>query len=132
MRQLAILALASMLLCSCSATKYVPVETVRTEKEEVTRWRTDTVTQGDTRLIYIKGDTVIDRRERWRERVREVRDTVYVERTDSVAVPYPVERQKTSWEEFRLKAFWWLVAAAGALVIWILRRPIMRIILRRH
>ena len=83
MRQLAILALASMLLCSCSATKYVPVETVRTEKEEVTRWRTDTVTQGDTRLIYIKGDTVIDRRERWRERVREVRDTVYVERTDS-------------------------------------------------
>lgn len=132
MRQLAILALASMLLCSCSATKYVPVETVRTEKEEVTRWRTDTVTQGDTRLIYIKGDTVIDRRERWRDRVREVRDTVYVERTDSVAVPYPVERQKTSWEEFRLKAFWWLVAAAGALVIWILRRPIMRIILRRH
>lgn len=132
MRRLAILTLASMLLCGCSATKYVPVETVRTEKEEVTRWRTDTVTQGDTRLIYIKGDTVIDRRERWRERVREVRDTVYVERTDSVAVPYPVERQKTSWEEFRLKAFWWLVAAAGALVIWILRRPIMRIILRRH
>ncbi len=132
MRRLAILTLASMLLCGCSATKYVPVETVRTEKEEVTRWRTDTVTQGDTRLIYIKGDTVIDRRERWRDRVREVRDTVYVERTDSVAVPYPVERQKTSWEEFRLKAFWWLVAAAGALVIWILRRPIMRIILRRH
>ena len=132
MRRLAILTLASMLLCGCSATKYVPGETVRTEKEEVTRWRTDTVTQGDTRLIYIKGDTVIDRRERWRDRVREVRDTVYVERTDSVAVPYPVERQKTSWEEFRLKAFWWLVAAAGALVIWILRRPIMRIILRRH
>ncbi|MCI9284322.1 MAG: hypothetical protein HFJ91_00600 [Muribaculaceae bacterium] len=125
MRQLAILALASMLLCSCSATKYVPVETVRTEKEEVTRWRTDTVTQGDTRLIYIKGDTVIDRRERWRERVREVRDTVYVERTDSIPVPYPVEKELSRWERTKVDWGGWAMGALGVVIVtfvWLRKR----------
>ncbi|WP_289744712.1 hypothetical protein, partial [uncultured Duncaniella sp.] len=83
-----------VLLCSgCTRKVYVPLETVRTEKDVVTRWFTDTVIQNDTRFIFVKGDTVIDWRDRWRERIKEVHDTLYIERTDTVRVPVPVERK---------------------------------------
>ncbi len=126
------LALLAALLCTggCTSTRYVPVETVRTQTEEVTRWRTDTVTQGDTRIIYIKGDTVIDRRDRWRDRITQVHDTLYRERTDSVAVPYPVERELTRWERIRLSSWPWLAAALALCAAWLLRRPILSLIRR--
>ncbi|WP_289744745.1 hypothetical protein, partial [uncultured Duncaniella sp.] len=88
---------AFVLMClvatGCSRKVYVPLETVRTEKDMVTRWLTDTVIQNDTRFIFVKGDTVIDWRDRWRERIKEVHDTLYIERTDTVRVPVPVERK---------------------------------------
>ena len=63
---------ALFLLCSgCSTTKYVPIEKVRTEwKDNIREVHTlDSVI--DTRLVYIKGDTVIDYRDRikWRDRI---------------------------------------------------------------
>lgn len=89
-------------LCGCSTTKYVPVETVRTEyKDRVREVQTvDSVT--DTRFVWVSGDTVVSWRDRvkWRERV--VRDTVSVIRTDTVREPYPVERKLTRWERTKM------------------------------
>ncbi len=126
------LALLAALLCAggCTSTRYVPVETVRTQTEEVTRWRTDTVTQGDTRIIYIKGDTVIDRRDRWRDRITQVHDTLYIERTDSVAVPYPVERELTRWERAKVDWGGWAMAAAAAAIamaLWRIKNKLHKI-----
>lgn len=104
-----------VLLCSgCTRKVYVPLETVRTEKDVVTRWFTDTVIQNDTRFIFVKGDTVIDWRDRWRERIKEVHDTLYIERTDTVRVPYPVERKLKKWEQTKMD---FGGAAIGATVV---------------
>ncbi len=115
----------ALLLFGCTRTVYMPVETVRTEREEVTRRRTDTVMQGDTRLIYIKGDTVVDWRDRWRDRTTLVHDTVCIERTDSVQAPYPVERKLSRWERVKMDfggiAIGGALVALAAVIIWIVK-----------
>lgn len=119
-------ALLAALLCGCTRTVYEPVETVRTEKDVVTRWLTDTVIQSDTRFIFVKGDTVIDWRDRWRERTKEVHDTVYIERTDSVPVPYPVERELSRWERVKVDYGGFALGLAGSVlavaVIWLAKK----------
>ena len=99
------LILLTLLCVSCGSVKYVPVETVRTEIEYQDRLqiRTDSVHVTDSVIIHAKGDTVyVERwRERWRDRL--VVDTAfrYIERVDSVQVPYPVEKSLTRWQSFK-------------------------------
>jgi hypothetical protein len=121
-------------MCSCKSIQYVPVETVKTEYKV----RTDTLTQKDS--IYLRdsiwveksGDTVTTYKtryvyqDRWRDRV--VRDTVI--KTDSIQVPYPVERKLSRWEAFCLDYGKVMVGTTGVLllsiaiiiVIWIRKR----------
>lgn len=119
-------ALLAAVMCGCTRTVYEPVETVRTEKDVVTRWLTDTVIQNDTRFIFVKGDTVIDWRDRWRERTKEVHDTVYIERTDSVPVPYPVERELSRWERVKVDYGGFALGLVGSVlavaVIWLAKK----------
>lgn len=124
------LPLTLFLLCAlcigCTRTVYTPVETVRTEKDVEVRFLTDTVVQNDTRFIYVKGDTVIDWRDRWREHIKEVHDTVYVERTDSVPVPYPVERKLSRWERAKMDYGGFAISAVAVTlciaVAWLAKR----------
>lgn len=121
-------------MCSCKSIQYMPVETVKTEYKV----RTDTLTQKDS--IYLRdsiwveksGDTVTTYKtryvyqDRWRDRV--VRDTVI--KTDSIQVPYPVERKLSRWEAFCLDYGKVMVGTTGVLllsiaiiiVIWIRKR----------
>lgn len=109
---------------SCTRTVYEPVETVRTEYKDrdVERLATDTVR--DTRFVWIKGDTVVDIREKEHIRRVEFHDTCYVERTDSVAVPYPVERKLTRWQQTKMDfggmAIGALVIALCIAVVWLI------------
>ena len=121
---------AFVLMClvatGCTRKVYVPLETVRTEKDMVTRWLTDTVIQNDTRFIFVKGDTVIDWRDRWRERIKEVHDTLYIERTDTVRVPVPVERKLKKWEQIKMDfggaAIGATVVVLCIAVIWLIKK----------
>lgn len=123
---LGLIFLAAWLCTGCTTTKYVPVETVRTEYEDKVRevHTTDSVT--DTRFVYVNGDTVVDWRDRvrWREKI--VHDSIYIERTDSVAVPYPVERELTRWEQTKMDfggmAMGGLLIAVAIAVVWLARR----------
>lgn len=120
------LLVTALCLCSCTSTRYVPVETVRTEyKDRVHEVQTvDSVT--DTRFVYVSGDTVVSWRDRvkWRERV--VRDTVRVIRTDTVREPYPVERELTRWERTKMDlggvAFGGLAVAVCIAVVWLIKK----------
>lgn len=115
-----------MLLCSGCKTRYV--ESVRTEyrDRDVERNVTDTVR--DTRFVLIKGDTVIDWRDRWRTLREYVHDTCYVERRDSV--PYPVERELTRWERTKMDfggmAIGAVAAAVCFAVVWMIKRNLSR------
>ncbi|MDE7116238.1 MAG: hypothetical protein K2O56_07415 [Muribaculaceae bacterium] len=120
------LVLMCLVATGCSRKVYVPLETVRTEKDMVTRWLTDTVIQNDTRFIFVKGDTVIDWRDRWRERIKEVHDTCYIERTDTVRVPVPVERELSRWEQTKMDfggaAIGATVVVLCIAVIWLIKK----------
>lgn len=91
-----------LVMCSCTRTVYEPVESVRTEyrDREVERLVADTV--HDTRLVWIKGDTVIHVREKERIRRVEIRDTCYIERNDTIRIPHPVERPLTRWQQAKM------------------------------
>lgn len=110
---LAILMLA--LLCGCTTTKYVPVESVRTEYRDHDVLRVDSVMLHDSVVIRSAGDTVLMEKWRWRDRVSIVRDTVSVTKTDSIQVPYPVEKPLTRWE--RTKVDWGGWAMLALLVV---------------
>lgn len=89
-------------LCGCKSVKYVPVESVRTEYRDKinTEYIVDSVT--DTRFVFVKGDTVIDYRDRVKWRDREVHDSIYINKTDTIRVPYPVEKKLTKWQQAKM------------------------------
>lgn len=125
-----LLVLLCIISVGCTRRVYVPVETVRTEyKDRVqVETRIDSVFQRDSVSVFISGDTV--RIERWRDRIKyrdlEVHDTLIRVRRDSVAVPYPVERKLTRWEQAKMD-FGGMAMGGSAIalciaVIWLIRK----------
>ena len=98
----ALLAAYLLLFCGCSRTVYMPVETVRTDSIRITQVMRDSIHVTDSVYIAQRADTVF--REHWNTVYREVSrgDTVYIGRTDTVSVPYPVEAGLTAWQKARL------------------------------
>ena len=107
--------LLSLLFSSCRSVQFVPVETVKETIEYRDRILRDSIHVLDSVMMTIKGDTVL--RDRWRivYKDRLVRDTTYVYRTDSVQIPYPVEKTLSRWERFKIGLGGW--ALGGALLL---------------
>lgn len=128
-----LLALCAALLCacgSCTRTVYTPVEstTVRTDTLYRAVVRVDTILQRDSVTVMQRGDTVMVTRFRDRYRVKLHTDTVREVSVDSVrvAVPYPVERELTRWEQVKMDfggmALGGLVIALCAAVAWLIKK----------
>ena len=97
------------LFSSCTTTKYVPVIEHHTDTLIQTKVQKDSVFMHDSVEVRIAGDTVtIDR---WHTKYisKEVHDTIYQSKTDSVPAPYPVEVIKevpaelTTWQRLKMK-----------------------------
>ena len=80
------------MLSSCTTTRVVTVEKVKTDTTYITKHQRDSVWLHDSIQVTEKGDTV--RIEKWHTKYveREVHDTLYQSKTDSIPVPYPVEK----------------------------------------
>ena len=109
------------ILTACKSVQFVPVETVRTDSVYIDRFQRDSIFLQDSVYVnrWTDGDTVYQDKVVWkyvyRDKVKY--DTVSVLRSDSVRVPYPVERRLTKWEQVRLNVGGW---AIGAVIIFIL------------
>lgn len=130
---MALFIVVAMLLCllfsSCTTTKYVTVEKVKTD----TLWQNyvvrDSIHVHDSVSVWQKGDTVtIDR---WHTKyvLNEKHDTTYIAKHDSVPVPYPVEklveRQLTWWQRTQMYAGdVLLLLLIGGVAVFILRKRI--------
>ena len=94
------------LLSSCSTTKVVEVERVKTDTTYITKWQRDSVWLHDSIRVTERGDTISI--EKWHTKYveREVHDTLYQARTDSIPVPYEVVKEVpaelTWWQRVRL------------------------------
>lgn len=95
-----------LLLTSCTTTKVVEVEKVRTDTTYITKWQWDSVWLHDSIRVREKGDSVWV--ERWHTKFveREVHDTLYQAKTDSIPVPYEVIKEVPAplswWQRVRL------------------------------
>ena len=109
------------ILTGCKSVQYVPVETVRTDSVYIDRYQRDSIYQRDSVFVnrWTAGDTVYQDKVVWKYVYRDkvVYDTVAILRSDTVRVPYPVERRLSTWEEVRLNVGGW---AIGAVIIFIL------------
>lgn len=113
-----VLLIVSWLFTSCkSKTAYVPVETIKTEYKE--RLRVDSIYKYDSIFQdrYMKGDTVFITKEKYKylDKIKIVRDSVF--KTDSISVPYPVEKQLSKWEKVKMDAGCWAIGVASCLLI---------------
>ena len=123
----AVIAILGLLLCAgCTTTKYIPVETVRTEYQDKVReiHTTDSIT--DTRFVYLKGDTLIDYRDRVKWRDRFIHDSIYIENNDTIREPYIVERKLSRWEQTKMDfggmAIGGVAIALCIAVIWLIKK----------
>lgn len=93
-------------LPSCTTTKYVPVETIRTDTLNHYIHRIDSITQRDSIVekIYMRGDTVVNEIEKYKyiERIKEVTDTVTEVKTEIKEIPVEVEKELTAWQKFKI------------------------------
>ena len=120
-------------LTSCTTTKYVPVETVRTEYV----YKTDSFIQKDSIFlkdsVYIhqKGDTVWF--EKWHTQyIDKVREVVRVDsfiKYDSIQVPYPIEKKLTKWQQTKVDWGGWamlMVVIVSFITIWLVIKRLQR------
>lgn len=114
------------MISSCK-TEYIPVESVRHDSIFFASLQKDSIFIRDS--IYIKeyGDTVFKFRNKYIYRFVKSVDTCYIERVDSVRIPYPVERRLSWWQQKKLDAFNFLVYliiiyVAYQLVRWFIKR----------
>ena len=127
----AIVSLLAVFVCcivcsSCRIVQHVTVESVRTEIEYRDRWQRDSIHIHDSIHIRDKGDTVFV--DRWHTVYKDklLRDTTYIEKTDSVQVPYPVEKQLSRWQSLKMEIGGWafgvIIVMALAFVGWLVYR----------
>ena len=111
------------LLIGCAKTVYVPVETVRVEKEYVDRWQQDSIHLHDSIWVEKKGDTIW--LEKYKTLYKEVirRDSVFVVDSIRVDKPYPVVEIK---EINRLYHWQILLMCLGGVLIGLLAYRLWR------
>ena len=125
----------AMIVCSfftsCKSVEYVPVIEHHTDTLIKTNVQRDSVYVHDSVTVTQKGDTVL--MDRWHTKYveREVHDTTYVSKIDSIPTPYPVEvkveKQLTWWQQARMHiggvVFWLsIIVAVVTMVRWWLKQ----------
>ena len=126
-----IVILVALLLVGCKTEeRVVTVEKVRNDTTYITKHQRDSVWLHDSIHVTEKGDTI--RIERWHTKYVEkvTHDTLYQHKTDSLPVPYPVEklveRELSWWQQTRMHLGEALLAIAGiAVVMFVIRRKLL-------
>lgn len=113
-----IIILLTLAICSgCRTIEYYPLETVRIDTVYVNQQRVDSVMVRDSIHIYQKGDTVTEFRLKYIYKYKDRTDTLYMSKTDTVTVPYPVEKELTKWQQTKVNYGGW---ALGIVFVFIL------------
>ena len=112
-----VLIIMGLLLCAmlsgCTTTQYIPVIEHKTDTLIQTKVVHDSIYINDSTVVTEKGDTV--RIEKWHTKYveKQVHDTLYQSKTDSIPVPYEVvkevPRQRSTLE--------WVLSIVGFLSI---------------
>lgn len=106
------------------------VEKVIVQRDTTRIVQRDSVYNRDSIFVRVAGDTVYNYVEKWRYRVKT--DTVWRVVVDSVAVErikeVKVEKPLSAWKRAKIGAFWPLLAAVVALLLWTFRKSLLKLI----
>jgi hypothetical protein len=89
---------------------YVPVETTKSDTVYLNRVQLDSIYMRDSVFIEKSGDTIREFQYKYIYRFKDRTDTLYISKTDSIQVPYPVEVVKYKTPRW----CWW---ALGGIVL---------------
>lgn len=123
MRWLLLIVVLACMSCRTTSVEYVPVDRVKTEFRDV--FHRDSVFIRDSVIVVVKGDTVF--RDRWRVEYRDRwrRDTIV--RSDSIPLPYPVERKLSKWEQTKVNYGGYALGCTLAVILIVFGRLIYKI-----
>lgn len=124
MKNLLYIILLTLAICftSCRSIKYVPVESVKTEYKTRDSIRFDSIYEHDSIFLFVKGETVYKEKYRYKYRYLTINKTDTVMLTDSVQIPYPVEKQLTRWQRMKIELGGWAFGMAIiSLIVLIIR-----------
>lgn len=96
---------------------YVPIETVKHDSIYISKVLHDSIYQRDSIYVDRKGDTVFIYKDRYLYKYKNLIDTMYVSRTDSIQVPYPVEHELSWWETIKYGLVGFLIGVIVLLII---------------
>lgn len=110
----------------CRSIRYVPVETVKHDSVYITQHQKDSIHVHDSIYQKEKGDTLII--EKWHTKYieRQVHDTTYIEKVDSIQVPYLVEKQLTRWQRMKMNTGGYAIFLCLTCVVFIILGLIFR------
>lgn len=110
---------------SCRSPQYVPVESVKHDSIYISKILHDSIYQRDSIYVDRKGDTVLIYKDRYLYKYKNLIDTMYINRTDSIQVPFPVERELSWWQSVKVQVGEIAIGIIIGLIIiiaWLLRR----------
>ena len=114
-------------MAACKSVKYVPVETVKTDSIYLSKLIRDSIYVHDSIYVKEKNDTVFQYRYKYIYKDVAVHDTAYIERTDTISVPYPIEAQLTKWEKFKMKTGTITIIAVIIIILIVFGRFVYRL-----
>lgn len=122
----AVFAVLVWVLTACT-TQYIPVETVKYDSIFLAKIQKDSIFVQDSIYIRQEGDTVFKDKFKYIYRFILNKDTIYIERIDTIQVPVPVVKKITRWQQLGhdlgdalLKAVF--IYAVYLLIRWIIKR----------
>lgn len=108
-----LLFLAGLAATSCTRHVYVPVETTKSDTVYLNRVQLDSIYMRDSVFIEKSGDTIREFQYKYIYRFKDRIDTLYISKTDSIQVPYPVEVVKYKTPQW----CWWTLGGIVLLLV---------------
>ena len=108
-----LLFLAVLAATSCTRHVYVPVETTKSDTVYLNRVQLDSIYMRDSVFIEKSGDTIREFQYKYIYRFKDRTDTLYLSKTDSIQVPYPVEVVKYKTPRW----CWWTLGGTLLLLV---------------
>lgn len=108
-----LLFLAILAATSCTRHVYVPVETTKSDTVYLNRVQLDSIYMRDSVFIEKSGDTIREFQYKYIYRFKDRIDTLYISKTDSIQVPYPVEVVKYKTPQW----CWWTLGGVILLFV---------------
>lgn len=113
-------------LCSCKQIEYVPYKVETKDSIYLNKYIRDSIYVTTEKETVVKNDTIYVTKTQYKYKERLLTDTMYVEKIDSIQVPYPVEKKLSKWQHTCLnyggEAIVMCIVLIVGLVIMIVRR----------